>query len=276
MTHLKEAEPCSQGEAKVQTWSRSLVYTLEELECKICYNGYDSHSRKPKLLGCLHRVCAQCLKKMVTTGESSSSTVTCPFCRQETHVPEDEVWLVEDDRNLLAVLSCRNQICRIGGEAEVLLNPNGLAGGGAKALASSHCSSDCLLITVMELPDESSSSDSLSMLNVVGLYRPPSLDSLPWNLSRLKCRYHNLPRCLLGALCLEHPVMTRRTKMLHLQELMSIHNQTEPSDEDAPAYVDAAPYYDDCGDVCHHPATGNSDGIKVGTQISAHWHLILC
>lgn len=54
----------------------------------------------------------------------------------------------------------------------------------------------------MELPEESPSSDSLSMLNVVGLYRPPSLDSLPWNLSRLKCRYHNLPRCLLGALCL--------------------------------------------------------------------------
>lgn len=39
-----------------------------------------------------------------------------------------QVWLVEDDRNLLAVLSCQNQICRIGGEAEVLLNPNGLAG----------------------------------------------------------------------------------------------------------------------------------------------------
>ncbi|XP_056885586.1 lysosomal protective protein isoform X2 [Takifugu flavidus] len=122
-------------------------------------------------------------------GESSSSIVTCPFCRQETHVPEDEVWSVEDDRNLLAVLSHQNQICRTGGE-------------GGKALASSHCSSDCLLITVMELPDESPSSDSLSMLNVVGLYRPPSLDSLPWDLSRLKCRYHNLPRCLLGALCL--------------------------------------------------------------------------
>lgn len=35
---------------------------------------------------------------------------------------------MEDDRNLLAVLSCQNQMCRIGGEAEVLLNPNGLAG----------------------------------------------------------------------------------------------------------------------------------------------------
>lgn len=54
---------------QVQSWSRSLVYTLEELECKICYNRYDSHSRKPKLLGCLHRVCAKCLKKMVNIGE---------------------------------------------------------------------------------------------------------------------------------------------------------------------------------------------------------------
>lgn len=54
---------------QVQTWAQSLVYTLEELECKICYNRYDTRSRKPKLLGCLHRVCAKCLKKMVDMGE---------------------------------------------------------------------------------------------------------------------------------------------------------------------------------------------------------------
>lgn len=53
----------------MQTWAQSLVYTLEELECKICYNRYDTRSRKPKLLGCLHRVCAKCLKKMVDMGE---------------------------------------------------------------------------------------------------------------------------------------------------------------------------------------------------------------
>uniref|UniRef100_A0A3B4FZL0 E3 ubiquitin-protein ligase RNF182 n=1 Tax=Pundamilia nyererei TaxID=303518 RepID=A0A3B4FZL0_9CICH len=41
----------------------------KELECKICYNRYDTRSRKPKLLGCLHRVCAKCLKKMVDMGE---------------------------------------------------------------------------------------------------------------------------------------------------------------------------------------------------------------
>lgn len=69
---------------QVQTWSRSLVYTLEELECKICYNRYDSHSRKPKLLGCLHRVCAKCLKKMVNIGES-----TClEMCSSITEIQE--------------------------------------------------------------------------------------------------------------------------------------------------------------------------------------------
>lgn len=113
---------------QVQTWAQSLVYTLEELECKICYNRYDTRSRKPKLLGCLHRVCAKCLKKMVDMGEftwevdtqhsqlldhadasmtvtwshhllyhvipgeSSPSIISCPFCRHETYVPDEEVW----------------------------------------------------------------------------------------------------------------------------------------------------------------------------------------
>lgn len=64
---------------QVQTWAQSLVYSLEELECKICYNRYDTRSRKPKLLGCLHRVCAKCLKKMVDIGEfKSPNGVTRP------------------------------------------------------------------------------------------------------------------------------------------------------------------------------------------------------
>ncbi|TKS65286.1 E3 ubiquitin-protein ligase RNF182 [Collichthys lucidus] len=69
MSQLKEAEPSREMEGKVQTWAQSLVYTLEELECKICYSRYDTRSRKPKVLSCLHRVCAKCLKKMVDMGE---------------------------------------------------------------------------------------------------------------------------------------------------------------------------------------------------------------
>ncbi|XP_028285390.1 E3 ubiquitin-protein ligase RNF182 isoform X2 [Parambassis ranga] len=205
---LKEVASSQEMEGKVQTWAQSLVYTLEELECKICYNRYDTRSRKPKLLGCLHRVCAKCLKKMVDMGESSPSIISCPFCRHETHVPDEEVWLMEDDRHILAVLSCQDKARRAaaaaggGGGGEVVLSPSSLTGGAAEV---SHRSSDCLVITIMELPEESPSSDSLSMLNVVGLYRPTSLDSLPCNLPAQKCRAwtsRSFPRCLLGALCL--------------------------------------------------------------------------
>ncbi|KAM9758749.1 LOW QUALITY PROTEIN: E3 ubiquitin-protein ligase RNF182 [Menidia menidia] len=203
MSQMDEAELGQDG--KVQKWAQSLVYKLEELECKICYNRYDTRSRKPKLLGCLHRVCAKCLKKMVDMGESSPSVISCPFCRHQTHVPEEEVWLMEDDRHILAVLSCQDRAQRgrveQSGDPEVVLSPNRLPGAGE----ASHHSSDCLVITIMELPDDSPSSESLSMLNVVGLYRPPSLDSLPCSRSAQKFYNwpgHGLPRCLLGALCL--------------------------------------------------------------------------
>ncbi|KAM4587861.1 E3 ubiquitin-protein ligase RNF182 [Odontesthes bonariensis] len=206
MSQMKEAELGQDLDGKVQKWAQSLVYTLEELECKICYNRYDTRSRKPKVLRCLHRVCAKCLKKMVDMGESSPSVISCPFCRYETYVPDEEVWLMEDDRHILAVLSCQDRARRgVPGSAAdpgVVLSPNGLSGGAA---GGSSLSSDCLVITIMELPDESPSSDSLSVLNVVGLYRPPSLDSLPCRLPAQKCHAwtaRSLPRCLLGALCL--------------------------------------------------------------------------
>lgn len=217
MIHPKGAEPSQETEGK--SWAQSLVYTLEELECKICYNRYDTRSRKPKLLGCLHRVCAKCLKKMVDVGESSPSIISCPFCRHETHVPEDEVWLMEDDRHLLAVLSCQDRARRgapAGGGREVLLSPEGLKGGGGAGADPAHRSSDCLVITIMELAaaDSASSSpsswDSLSVLGVLGLVGPasrtPSLDSLPCtHTPAQKCRAwtsHSFPRCLLGALCM--------------------------------------------------------------------------
>ncbi|XP_024858466.1 E3 ubiquitin-protein ligase RNF182 [Kryptolebias marmoratus] len=214
MNQLKEAESGQEMEGKVQTWAQSMVYTVEELECKICYNRYNTRSRKPKLLGCLHRVCAKCLKKMVDMGDSSPSVISCPFCRHETYIPEEEVWLMEDDRHILAVLSCQNGFQQEGpagpGGSEVVLTPTSLnggggGGGGGGGMDVSHRSSDCLVITIMELPDRSPSSDSLSVLNVVGLYRPPSLDSLPCSLPSQKCRAwasHSFPRCLLGVLCL--------------------------------------------------------------------------
>ncbi|XP_032405823.1 golgin subfamily A member 6-like protein 4 isoform X2 [Xiphophorus hellerii] len=96
MNQLMEAELGQEIEGKVQTWAQSLVYTVEELECKICYNRYNTRSRKPKLLGCLHRVCAKCLKKMVDM-DSSPTVISCPFCRHETYVPDEEVRRVSEE-----------------------------------------------------------------------------------------------------------------------------------------------------------------------------------
>ncbi|MED6291585.1 hypothetical protein CHARACLAT_025131 [Characodon lateralis] len=123
-----------------------------------------------------------------------------------------QVWLMEDDRHIMAVLSCQDGAQQEGvaagrvGDSEMVLTSTALKGGGAGGCTdTSHRSSDCLVITIMELPDDSPSSDSMSMLNVVGLYRPPSLDSLPCNLPTQKCRVwtsRSFPRCLLGALCM--------------------------------------------------------------------------
>uniref|UniRef100_A0A4W5RV10 E3 ubiquitin-protein ligase RNF182 n=1 Tax=Hucho hucho TaxID=62062 RepID=A0A4W5RV10_9TELE len=170
-----------------------LVYTVEELECKICYNRYDTRTRKPKVLGCLHRVCAKCLKKIVEN--SSPSIVSCPFCRHETHVSDDDIWLLQDDSNILAILTYQDRARKSGGS----ITQSG------EVLEQSHSSSDCLVITIMEVPGESQSSDSMSMLNMVRLYRPASLASLPCHLPAQKCgawTSRTFPSFLIGVLCL--------------------------------------------------------------------------
>ncbi|KAL0191757.1 hypothetical protein M9458_014455, partial [Cirrhinus mrigala] len=128
-----------------------VIYTVEELECKICYNRFDTRARKPKVLSCLHRVCAKCLKKMVEL-DSSPSIISCPFCRHETHVPDEEIWLLQDDSNILAILTYQDRARKSGTtpSGEVLLTPNSLSGG-----EQAHSSSDCLVITIMEVPGES-------------------------------------------------------------------------------------------------------------------------
>ncbi|XP_043977961.1 E3 ubiquitin-protein ligase RNF182 [Gambusia affinis] len=227
MNQLMEAELGQEIEGQVQTWAQSLVYTVEELECKICYNRYNTRSRKPKLLGCLHRVCAKCLKKMVDMGDSSPTIVVdCPSLRTML-VPCLQVWLMEDDRHIMAVLSCQDRAqqegsaVKDGGGSEVVLSPTALkaAAGGMDA---SLRSSDCLVITIMELPDDSPSSDSVSMINVVGLYRPPSLDSLPCSFPSQKCRAwtsRSFPRCLLGALCMVSDTQSYTQNILRHKQL---------------------------------------------------------
>lgn len=160
-----------------------------ELECKICYSRYDATSRRPKVLQCQHRLCSKCLHRLLLqTGEEL--VVTCPFCRQETHVRHNQLWLMEEDTLVLSVL-IKDQFQRktriptkipVRTETrsgEVLLSPTSLS------------DSDCLLITVLDVSEDVDS--PLSALSAI--CRPAG--SAPCQLQ--KC---SVPRCLMGALCL--------------------------------------------------------------------------
>ncbi|KPP59368.1 hypothetical protein Z043_122718 [Scleropages formosus] len=142
--------------------------TSDELECKICYQRYNAHNRKPKILDCLHRVCARCLKKILDIG-NGSRCLSCPFCRHETEVTEHEVAGLPDDANIMSRLAAAEP-CWAPDCSEVVLSPKNLSP------SPSQDSSNCLVITIMEvqqdirqLPGRDDSSDG---------YAERSLDSV--------------------------------------------------------------------------------------------------
>ncbi|NWY58198.1 RN182 ligase, partial [Chionis minor] len=132
----------------------------DELECKICYQRFTIHSRKPKILDCLHRICARCLTKILHTADGSPC-VSCPFCRHETEVHEDELEGLPNDTNIMSKLRLKDKTAWDSDCKEVVLTPKNLA-----SSSYSHGSSNCLLIAITEeqrdsprTPSQSSASD---------------------------------------------------------------------------------------------------------------------
>uniref|UniRef100_A0A4W3ISB2 E3 ubiquitin-protein ligase RNF182 n=1 Tax=Callorhinchus milii TaxID=7868 RepID=A0A4W3ISB2_CALMI len=176
-------------------------HSENELECKICYSPYNLRNRRPKVLECLHRVCGKCLYKIVDLGDSSSSIICCPFCRYETSIPDDEVSGLPDDSNILAALTCKEKSREfpLDNTSELLLTPKRLA----SFVSPSHNSSNCLVITIMEVQRDSPQSQSSS--SVVEFYNS-SFDSMPsmsrewavWNCTSLLC--HTMSRILVWLL----------------------------------------------------------------------------
>uniref|UniRef100_A0A8C0EQI0 E3 ubiquitin-protein ligase RNF182 n=2 Tax=Strigidae TaxID=30459 RepID=A0A8C0EQI0_BUBBB len=137
---------CTEGEEKVPD---------DELECKICYQIFTVHSRKPKILDCLHRICARCLTKILHIGDRSLC-VSCPFCRHETKLHEDEVEGLPDDTNIMSKLILKDKIAWNSDCKEVVLTPKNLT------LSSSHGLSNCLVITITEVQRDSPRTPSQS------------------------------------------------------------------------------------------------------------------
>ncbi|XP_070616411.1 E3 ubiquitin-protein ligase RNF182-like [Erythrolamprus reginae] len=153
--------PQTDGEEKVLN---------EELECKICYQKFNLQSRKPKLLDCHHRVCAKCLTKIRQVG-SGSLRISCPFCRHETELQEEEVEGLPDDLNILSRLVTKDRSTWNSECKEVLLTPKNLA----SSSSPSRGSSNCLVITIMEVQRDSPRTSSQNTLS--DYYTDHSLDS---------------------------------------------------------------------------------------------------
>ncbi|XP_053305179.1 E3 ubiquitin-protein ligase RNF182-like [Spea bombifrons] len=143
--------------------------TVDELECKICYQKFNTHGRKPKILDCLHRVCARCLTKILLIGGGSPS-VSCPFCRHDTELQEDAVGGLPDDTNIMSKLTEKDKAPSNPDCTEVVLTPKNLS-----SSSPSHGSSNCLVITIMEVQREPGRTPSQNTLS--DYYTEHSVDS---------------------------------------------------------------------------------------------------
>lgn len=75
----------------------------DEYECKICYNYFDLDRRTPRLLGCSHTFCQECLDKLHSR-EGRGWRIGCPVCRHRTPVPEYRVRNLPENPALTAAL----------------------------------------------------------------------------------------------------------------------------------------------------------------------------
>ncbi|KAG9260959.1 E3 ubiquitin-protein ligase RNF182-like [Astyanax mexicanus] len=146
---------CSQAEPEESANASPTANVNHNLECKICYQRYNIHNRKPKILDCLHRVCARCLNKILDMGDGSGS-ICCPFCRHDTHVSEYEVAGLPDDSNIMSCLVVRDKSWSSDHSKEVVLTPKSLS----STDSPSHDSSNCLVITIMEVQRDAQRSPS--------------------------------------------------------------------------------------------------------------------
>ncbi|XP_069030419.1 E3 ubiquitin-protein ligase RNF182 [Embiotoca jacksoni] len=142
----------------------------EELECKICYQRYNVHNRKPKILDCLHRVCTRCLVKILDIADGAGC-ISCPFCRHQTEITEYEVSALPDDVNIISHLAMRDKSWSSDQSKEVVLTPKSFS-----SSSPSHDSSNCLVITIVEVQRESQRSPSQNGSS--DAYAEQSLDSV--------------------------------------------------------------------------------------------------
>lgn len=107
-SNMAEATETEQTDCSSAAFGATDSFPGEECECKICYNHFDLDRRVPKLLGCSHTFCQECLDA-VYSREGGGWRLSCPVCRHRTPIPEHRVQNLPDNAAVAATLTLKTQ-----------------------------------------------------------------------------------------------------------------------------------------------------------------------
>ncbi|XP_010284894.1 PREDICTED: E3 ubiquitin-protein ligase RNF182-like [Phaethon lepturus] len=133
---------------------------------------------------------------MVALGNTSPRQLCCPFCRRHSPVPSGDVQQLQDDGEALVLLTGREQAKKRGlpHSPELLLCPSVL---------EPPPSPDCLVVTILEVPEDVAPPESLGGPEGGRVARPKK--TMPCHGPGQKCcswGWRAVPHFILGVLCL--------------------------------------------------------------------------
>ncbi|XP_048099458.1 RING finger protein 225 [Alosa alosa] len=79
-----------------------------DLECAICFSQFDNVFRTPKMLGCKHTFCLECLARM-NVKSAQPNSIQCPLCRGHTPLPNLGLPKLDTDSTVLSCLPAAMQ-----------------------------------------------------------------------------------------------------------------------------------------------------------------------
>lgn len=87
----RSEQVCHMQACTPETGYQKSPSAVGQLECSICYSGYENVFKTPDVLNCAHTFCLECLTNLMvvppTDGRHVPNHISWPFCRQTAMLP---------------------------------------------------------------------------------------------------------------------------------------------------------------------------------------------